>query len=688
MPLIRAAVLSPVEGLFTYRLPDEFAACARPGSRLRLPFGRAAREGFLVDFEGTEKPGLKSVTEVLPEELSLPPDLLELTRWSAEYYLAPWGEVLMAAVPSGVAKKSRARRTDAGGPAGGPPGLASADAGGPDEASPGAPRVVSPGPVAAPTPTPEQAAAIVALEAALARGGFAPHLLEGVTGSGKTEVYLRAAEAAVRAGGQVLVLVPEIALSPQLHARFEARFPGRTTVFHSRLTPRERREAWLAARRGETAVVLGVRSAVFAPLPGLRLVVVDEEHEPSYKQMEGLRYHARDVAVKRAQACGATVLLGSATPSLESRANALRGRYVPLGLTRRVDGRPMPEVRVVDMRDRAQRRRSQVLSEALLDAMGEKLGRDEQIILFLNRRGFASTLQCRSCGEVARCPRCDVSLTLHRQPPGLRCHYCGRREPAPEVCPKCSGPDLKLAGAGTQRVETELERLFPGVPLVRMDLDTTRGRTSHRDLLQAFEERRASILLGTQMVAKGHDFPGVTLVGVVSADVGLYLPDFRASERTFQLLTQVAGRAGRGDQPGTVVVQTYFPEHPAVTAAARHDSVGFASAELEERREFHYPPAVRMVSLRLGGPDEAAVRAAAGDLAARAARHPHAGAVERLGPAPAAIPRIRNRYRYQLLLRSADLRALRAMTLDLAPGVASRGRAVRLEVDIDPVETL
>ncbi|HVP38427.1 MAG TPA: primosomal protein N' [Candidatus Saccharimonadales bacterium] len=681
MPLIRAAVLAPAAGLFTYRLPDELAPAARPGSRLRLPFGRAAREGFLVDFEGREKPGLKPVAEVLPEDLSIPPELLELTRWAAEYYPAPWGAVLMAAVPAGLAARTRRARAAAGAEEAGEAPAEGAGPRGDVAAHPAAP--------AAPlTPTAEQAVAIAAVEAALGAGGFHAQLLEGVTGSGKTEVYLRAAAAAVRSGGQVLVLVPEIALSPQLHQRFAARFPGRVSVLHSRLTARERRLAWLAARRGESDVVLGVRAAAFAPLPRLRLVVVDEEHEASYKQLEGLRYHARDVVVKRAQLAGAVALLGSATPSLESRANALRGRYAQLRLTRRVDGRPLPAVQVVDLRDPAQRQRSQVLSDPLLDAMGERLARGEQIILFLNRRGFAATVLCRACGEVARCTRCDVSLTLHREPAELRCHYCDRRSPPWEACPRCGSLDLKPAGAGTQRVETELARLFPGVPLVRMDLDTTRGRTAHRDLLAVFAERRASILLGTQMVAKGHDFPGVTLVGVVTADVQLYLPDFRAAERTFQLLTQVAGRAGRGAQPGTVIVQTHFPEHPAVTAAARHDAAGFAERELEERRAFHYPPAVRLVSLRLSGPDEGAVRAAAAELAARAASHPEAGQVERLGPAPAGLPRLRNRFRYQMLLRAAELRPLRALTRDLAAAAPPRGRAVRLEVDVDPIETL
>ncbi len=669
MTLIRAVVLSPVPGLFHYSLPDELQAVARPGSRLRLPFGRSSREGFLVDFKGEEKPGLKAVAEVLPEELSLPPDLLELTSWAADYYFAPWGDVLMAAVPSGVGK-GRARKKKA------------------PEEDEARLRPDSPAPASTHLPTDEQAAAIAALDQALAAGGYSTLLLEGVTGSGKTEVYLRAAERAIQAGGQVLVLVPEIALSPQLETRFASRFPGRVAVLHSRQTDRERREAWLRTRRGEAAVVLGVRAAVFAPLPNLKLVVVDEEHEPSYKQMEGFRYHARDLAVKRAQLAGAVALLGSATPSLESRANAIRERYQLLRLTRRVDSRPLPDVRLVDMRDRTVRQRSTLLSEPLLEAMEEKLGLGEQIILFLNRRGFSSTMQCRACGEICKCPRCDVPLTVHRNPGEMRCHYCDFRMPEPTVCPACQSIEIKLAGAGTQKVESELGRLFPDFPIVRMDLDTTRGRTSHADLLGEFADRRAQILLGTQMVAKGHDFPGVTLVGVILADVGLYIPDFRASERTWQLLTQVSGRAGRGSQPGTVLLQTYFPDHPAVRAALVTGSEAFAELELAERTLFHYPPAVRLVSLRLSGKDETEVRTAAEEIAGRAAAHPEADKVGRLGPAPAALARLRNRFRYHLLLRSGDLRALRAMTRDLAQAGTGGRRAVRLEVDVDPVETL
>ncbi len=664
-PFARVALPVPARQAFTYRVPEALDRAAVPGAPVEVPFrGRRLRGVVTERLAETDLAKVAELAKVLGPPL-LSPHLLELAAWVAEYYLAPPGEVVSAMLPGGHAglAGSRARRG------------AREDA---------ALRIPLPERV---TLTPEQRAAVAAVEEAVSRGGFAAFLLHGVTASGKTEVYLRAARAAREAGGQTLVLVPEVALGSQIVALFEKRFGGRVALLHSYLGTGERRRNWELARRGAVDVVVGARSAVFAPLPAVRLVVVDEEHEPSYKQSEQLRYHGRDVAVRRAQMLGVPVVLGSATPALETLANAARGKYRRLVLPNRVDRRALPVVRLADLR--REDASGGLLSAPLRAALAARLERGEQALLWINRRGHSHHVQCRGCGWTPRCGRCDITLTLHLDPPTLRCHYCDHREPAPASCPQCRLPLLRYGGAGTQRAERELARVFPKARVLRLDLDVARDREAPADLLARFARGEADVLLGTQMIAKGLDFPRVTLVGVLDADIALHLPDFRAAERTWQLLMQVAGRAGRGRTPGEVIVQTCTPEHPAIAAMLKGESGPFVKDELAMRREAGYPPFTRLVALLVDGPDEAEVEGASLSLAGRVQAVAEPKGLTVLGPAPQALSRLRGRFRWHLLLKGgsgADLRAAAAAALEWAaePG---RGR-VRVVADVDPIEVL
>jgi len=521
------------------------------------------------------------------------------------------------------------------------------------------------------------------------RRAFTPFLLHGVTGSGKTEVYLRVIATALEAGRTALVLVPEISLTPQLAARFRARFGDLVAILHSGLSETARLGEWSRLRRGEARIAVGARSAVFAPLAGLGVIVVDEEHDGSFKQDEGVRYHARDVALVRAQRAGAVCVLGSATPSLESAAHAERGAYRKLTLTERPTARPMPSVAIIDLRKYMPDGEA-MLSAPLHAAIGETLAAGDQTILFLNRRGFATFVLCRACGHAFRCPHCSVSLTYHRHSDRLSCHYCGFQQRVPEVCPSCSATEtIERKGLGTEKVADAVALAFPGARVARLDRDVATGAKIEA-VLARVARREVDVLVGTQMVTKGHDFPGVTLVGVLCADTGLNLPDFRASERTFQLLAQVAGRAGRGDKPGRVMVQTYRPGAPAVVAAAAHDYASFFAAESAARAELGYPPHGRLIAVRVDGPDGHEVAGVAqrlAQLAEAAARRPEiAGQVEVRGPVPAPLERLRNRTRWQVWLRSADRPALRRVARSLL--AADIPSTVRVGLDVDPISAM
>jgi len=659
----------PVRQLFTYRVPDALEGNALPGAPVDVPFrGRAARGVVVERIATTPLNNVRDVAKVLGAPL-LSAHVLALAKWVAEYYLAPPGEVIAAALPGGQEgfARSLARRHA-------------------DED-----RVLRMPIPERITLTPSQKDAAAALEAAVEKQSFQTFLLHGVTASGKTEVYLRAARAAREAGGQALILVPEVALATQVVNVFEKRFGGRVAALHSYLPVGTRRKHWELARRGALDVVVGARSAVFAPLPNLKLIVVDEEHEPAYKQSEQLRYHGRDVAVRRAQMLGVPVVLGSATPSLESLANAAREKYKRLVLPERVDQRPVPTVRVVDLRREGSG--PGVLSAPLRAALAERLARKEQSLLWLNRRGHSHHIQCRGCGHTPECPRCDISLTLHVEPKSLRCHYCDHREAVPLACPKCGAALLRYAGAGTQRAERELATVFPSARVLRLDLDVAREKAGPGAVLARFARGEGDILLGTQMIAKGLDFPRVTLVGVLDADVALHLPDFRAAERTFQLLVQVAGRSGRGKTRGEVLVQTCTPEHPAIAAVAAADAAqgeaAFRKRELAERRDAGYPPFARLVTLLVDGPDEAHVEAAATTLAERARALAGERDITVLGPAPQALSRLRERYRWHVLLKSETGAPLRDIAATLLAESEQPGhRNVRVIADVDPIEVL
>jgi len=728
--LVEVAVPAPVHRTFTYAAKDPRALEA--GRRLVVPFGRRETVAFSLGPAREAPPGeIREVQAVLDDGPIFSPELLSLLRFAADYYLHPLGDAMRAALPPALLEpgpvSERAPlpdRVELAVPADAAreavrraPRQAAlierlAEAGGALDAqdlrrelgevapilralaakgvvrlsarpAPG-PEIFGGGP--APEPSPEQAEALRAIEASLGR--YQAFLLQGVTGSGKTEVYLQAIRAVLARGQGALVLVPEIALTPQLAARFRSRFGDEVAVLHSGLGDAERVREHRRLLRGEARIALGARSAVFAPVRDLGIVIVDEEHDPSYKQEDRFRYHARDLAVMRARLSEIPCVLGSATPSLESLENARRGKYARLVLSRRLDGRGLPEVEIVDLRQPAEEipaGEPEILSPRLLEELAAAVERGEQAILFLNRRGHSPLVLCPTCGERASCPNCDVGLTYHRSTESLRCHYCDLRVRRWERCPSCD-EELLILGAGTERLELSLKERLPRARVARLDRDAApSARRLHR-ILSAFAAREIDVLVGTQMIAKGHDFPGVTLVGVVLADVGLGLPDFRAGERTFQLLTQVAGRAGRGEVPGKVIVQTFRPEADAIVHASRHDPEGFAEAELRRRRDHGYPPFRRMLAVHLDGRDAAEVQRQAqalGELARRLA----ADRAEVRGPAPAPIARLRGRSRFQILLlaeRASTLRAVGARLLAALPP----GRGVRVALDMDPASTL
>jgi primosomal protein N' (replication factor Y) len=540
-------------------------------------------------------------------------------------------------------------------------------------------------------PTGEQRDALARLQVLVEKGTFHVALLHGVTGSGKTEIYLRLSQAVRASGRGVVVLVPEIALTPAIAAAFRGAFGDRVAIQHSGLSDGARHDQWQRIRRGEIDVVVGTRSAVFAPLANAGLIIVDEEHDGSYKQEESPRYNARDVAIVRAQKAGALVLLGSATPSIESYHHAMSGKYVHIALEQRVLARPLAAVTVVDMREEyATEGPDVVFSRALKAALEDRLGRGEQSLVLLNRRGFATSVFCRQCAGTIDCPNCSVSLVVHGEGRArrARCHYCNLAAPVPATCPTCAAPYLEQAGYGTQRVEVEIARQLPGARVARLDRDAVRRKGALAALLARFRAGGLDVLIGTQMIAKGHDFPRVTLVGVVSADVGLGMADFRAAERTFQLLTQVAGRAGRGEQPGEAIIQTLYPDHYSIQLACRQNYPEFYARELQFRRAMRYPPRVSLINVIVRAPSLARAMADAGDLAAAIRRLDGArNSLNVLGPAPAPLTKLRGQYRAQMLVKGINRRLMREAVVE---AVAERPPQLvrRTTIDVDPFSVL
>ncbi len=846
------AVAVGLRQTFTYRLPGEMSRHAGVGRRVAVPLGKQMATGFIVALhelkpEGIDENDIKEVEELIDEEPVVSSEMLELTRWMADYYYASWGECLKAALPAGAAdsaeklititepgvsaltnpneKKLTAsqkqaleaisrrgsaeageieqtlshlkpatvaalireleklsfvrvirragesrlvpklqnavrlseawtmrrgefeegpfanRRPDGAGSSelslarenasGKPPGkgLSEQQRKVIDELSSGEEsialgelltrtdvsasvvrtlekrgvvevfaREVRRDPLAhlprasedSVTLTADQKNAVDQLVAGVESKTYSAFLLHGVTGSGKTEIYVRAMREAVDLGRTALMLAPEISLTPMFSRRLRAQFGDQLAVLHSSLSDGERRDEWRRIKEGEARVVLGTRSAVFAPLDNLGVIVVDEEHDSSYKQEENPRYSGRDTAIVRAARAGAVAVLGSATPSIESFHNARSGKYKYIRLGSRIGGRPLANVETVDMRDVFKRHgKQQTFSDELKAAIEETFARGEQIMILLNRRGFSSFLLCRSCGLSIHCVNCDVTLTYHKYNTSLQCHYCNYISAAPDRCPACGGQYIHYAGEGTEQLEERLKEMYPAMRIARLDRDTTRRRGGYEHILMEFHSGGTDLLVGTQMIAKGHDFPNVTLVGVVSVDVGLSLPDFRSAERTFQLLTQVAGRAGRGDRPGRVIIQTYHPSHYALMAAKSQDYEQFYNREIEFRRSMHYPPFTALINIGVRDKD----RQRAADTASDFARDLRAAAralnVRVLGPAPAAIPRLKGEYRFQVLIKAGS-RAQAREALDAATArAASAGRKPRtISVEVDPLNLM
>jgi primosomal protein N' (replication factor Y) len=667
-PYCKVALPLPLKEAFDYSLPEGMPAL--PGMRVRVPFGKRKMTGVLVELAAeTALKSTKAVEALLDAEVMASPRMLEFTRWVAEYYLAGWGEVLPLAFPPYVKGKRRKKKEERA------------------EKLPKASR--------APDLSPAQAAAAKALRQGIKEGKGAAFLLHGVTGSGKTEVYLDALEAALESGGGAIVLVPEIALTPQTMARFESRFPGQVALIHSALTDIERGRSFEALRSRKARVALGARSALFAPVPELKLIVVDEESEPSYKQENAPRYHARDAALVRAQMEGAVALLGSATPSFESYHNAKSGKLKLLELPGRVTGSAMPAFEFVDLSKAVDKAApDDAISPRLGEALRENRKAGEQSLLFLNRRGFAPVMACVKCGESIQCPHCSISLTYHKDGgagASLRCHLCGHNRRPPSACPnpKCGFKLLKLLGTGTQRLEEELRRELPGVRALRVDRDTATGADFHAELGKLVHGGELDLLLGTQMIAKGLDFPNLTLVGVINADTALSFPDFRAEERSYQLLVQVAGRAGRAEKEGRVIVQTRQPEHPCLQAAARQDFKAFFEERISERKDLGYPPFGRLAALVLRSQDKAAAMEAASTLASALEKKKQElkdPGLLVLGPAPAPLVQVKGWWRYRLLAKAPLSRSLHAWLDPLV--FEHKPKNAYLAVDVDPLNFL
>ena len=663
-------------GVYAYHVPNGDPVPL--GALVEVPFGSRRRAGFVTgELPGPPDFETRPLERTLGDAPLLTPTAAALARFVAETYRAPLFECLCLVLPPGFAARlPRAVRDGEWTP----PRFRT-----PETATDGRGAVAAPAVL-----TPDQRAARDAILAASRARRAQPYLLYGVTGSGKTLVYLEAAAEVVAAGGQVIVLASEIGLTPELLARFHRRFPGRTALLHSRLPAAEHYRNWRAVADGSAQVVIGSRSAIFAPARRLGLVVLDEEHEWTYKQESSPRYHAREVALELGRLAGAPVVLSSATPDVctswrvmsgDLKLLRLSGRYAPNGGNGAGARGPLPGVQVVDLRDELLAGNTGIFSRALRAELAGTLERGEQAILFINRRGTATCVTCRHCGHVVSCRRCEIPLVYHQAAGQLICHRCNRRRPNVERCPGCGGNAIRHLGVGTQRVERELATLFPSARAIRWDRDAGRARAGHEDLWEQFRTGDADVLIGTQMVAKALDFPSVTLVGVILADVGLYLPDFRAAERSFQLLTQVAGRAGRGERPGRVVVQTYSPEHYAVRLAAAHDYRGFFEREIAFRRDHGYPPFGRLVRFVYSASDEQRCWRETGRLRRQLQDRVDALAdpeLRLLGPAPCYAQRVRGRYRWQLVARGERLEPL-LDELVLQPGWT---------IDVDPVTLL
>lgn len=733
---------APPHGPYDYRIPDEFRDQLKPGMRVRVPLGgrRKPITGWCIEttFGVPQQRKIRDVAEVLDEEPLCDPPLVRLVLWMSHYYLSPAGQVFDTLIPSSVRGNAGTRKHTYYSPnkellddamieslakkqqavarvliAAAKPltasqlmveanctadpikrlekkGLLTSDTRREMSSTTTTRWQVDDGEKEEKhTLTQDQSRALEQITGAIDSGEPRTMLLHGVTGSGKTEVYIRAIEHVVKFGRGAIVLVPEISLTPQTRGRFERRFPA-VAVVHSQMTPAERHFQWQRIRRGEVQVVIGPRSAVFAPFPRLGLIIIDEEHDGSFKQDSQPRYHARKVAFARARSLKIPLILGTATPSLESWFATKTGHAELISMPSRVNDRMMPDVQLVDLRIRDDRT-SGAISRPLHKAVQETLIEKGQVILLLNRRGFATTIQCPACGHVVSCPDCDMPLTHHRDGGKAVCHYCDFTIATPPWCPACRFDGIRYGGLGTQKLEMEVKAKFPEARIARMDSDTMRRPGSHQRVLSSFRAGGVDILLGTQMIAKGLDFPNVLLVGVINADGALHFPDFRAAERTFQLVTQVAGRTGRGNRGGRVIVQTYTPEHPAIQAASHHDYIQFAKGEMVNRRKFNYPPLGSVARIIIRGPAEEITEATAELLLLRleSARNVLGHEVRILGPAPPPIAKLRGKYRFHILLQAVDSAHLGAtIRRAIETFKIPEKDDVQYVIDIDPMDML
>lgn len=741
-PLVEVAVALPVEDTFHYRVPQNLSHTVEVGKRVLVPFGKRKVTGYVISEQtNLERDDVKEIIEVLDDIPLFSPSMVPFYQWISNYYYYPLGQVIKGGLTPGITVEEYklVRLTELGSRDSGTPGddsqmsslltylrqqgevtlphlkkhfkgkdiyrtLSGLEKQGLvsfDVCLKG--RNIRPRLYkdlfseyisvegSRPTLTKEQVLALKAIGKALDSNKFAPFLLHGITASGKTEIYLAAVDRVLSQGRQVIVLVPEIALTPQLEGVFKNRFGNCVAVLHSKLSLGVRYNQWMRIRKRETDVVIGTRLAIFAPLDQPGLIIVDEEHDTSYKQEKGLRYNARDLAVMRAKMAKAVLILGSATPSIQTYYNVMSHKFGYLPLSTRAGGGVLPEVSVVDMRKNKHRK---IFSEELREAMGANLERKKQTLLFLNRRGFAGILLCTACGYVFRCLNCDVSLTYHLTEGTLRCHYCGLSLRSPALCQHCHGTEILYLGLGTERVEREIKQLYPSARVARMDRDIVVGRRSHIDILKGLQNGTIDILIGTQMITKGHHFPNITLVGVILADLSLNIPDFRASERTFQLLTQVAGRAGRGGDWAKVIIQTYNPDHYSILSSVNHDFFQFYKDEISKRAELSYPPFSRLINLKILGNNLQSIVEYShklGELcrSIQQKTKDFKGTIQILGPVAAPLSKIKGKYRWQLLIKGQKAGTLHDFCNKIFKEAKKMGsRGIKLIVDVDPMNML
>ncbi len=674
---INVAIGLPVRDPYTYKVSLKNVNASLVGCRVLVSFknrsliGYVVSEGTAVDettFKDIKK--VKSILQVIDDEPILTPQMIKLTKWIRDYYLSSWGEAIENGLPAYLKTKKKSYKDIS---------LRKKKEEKKDIDSRASIQLND-----------EQSEVLGEIEQAITTCTSSKYLLFGVTGSGKTEVYVRAIQKALSQSKSAICLFPEIALTNHLEDYFAASFGDRLAIVHSRLTPREKFLIWRQIKEGKKRVVIGPRSALFAPVKDLGIIVIDEEHENTYKQNEIPRYHTREVAIKRCELEKAVIVCGGATPSLETmhKASGATNTFTLLSLPNRIINRPLPDVKVIDMRHEIRNQKGVLISNLLKNEIEKAINEKEGVLLFLNRRGFATTVMCIKCGEIVECKRCKVALTYHQSVKKMVCHYCDYETPPPETCLACNASSLRYSGVGTEKIESFVARLFPTARIERLDTDRVKKKGESEIILSAFRDRKIDILIGTQMITKGFDFPHVTLVGVINADTVLSLPDFRSTERTFQLLTQVAGRAGRGDKKGTVVIQTFSPEHYAIQTARKHDYMAFYNREIECRRELNYPPFSHLTNIIIRGKNEKDVRKYSErvkkELNERMAEYNG----EMLGPAPLPFYRLRGYYRWHIMIKGAISQSFLDMVRSLLDEMKKTNRSCQIMCDIDPVNIL